>query len=222
MDKLVLGLFQDKDAAEQAIDTLQSDGFDTKNISIAMKDNKEAKDMGNSTGATVAGDAATGATTGAVVGGVAGFLAGTVMPALGGFLIGGPIGAALGLSGAAATTVSGAATGAVAGGLLGALVGLGVPKKDAQHYESKVKEGAILLAVPTAGDEESTVRDIFEECDATDIKAVDATTTSHTAQQSQSRESSGSKYHQFASAGAKGGSTKGKKKIIREEIEEVE
>src|SRR6266511_2429176 len=98
MANIVLGVFSQKDNAEEAIDKLESRGYNPKDISILMKDSKEAKQMHDDTGAgDVVKGATAGAGTGAVVGGIAGFLAGTVIPGLGGFLIGGPIGAALGL-----------------------------------------------------------------------------------------------------------------------------
>lgn len=174
MQQTILGIFNDRSDAEDAINRLRDDGFNPKDISIVMKDNREAQDMGNDTGTNVAGGAVTGAATGAAVGGIAGLLAGTVMPGLAGFLIGGPIGAALGLTGAAATTVSGAATGAVAGGLIGALMGFGLTNDEAKHYESRINEGAILLAVPAALGEEQRVTDIFNQCNASDLQTVRA------------------------------------------------
>lgn len=173
MSKTIIGLFEARADAEGAIESLRDEGFNPKDISIVMQDKAEADDIGDTTGADVAGGAASGAATGAVIGGITGFLAGTVLPGLAGFLIAGPIGAALGLTGVAATTVSGAATGAVAGGLLGALMGLGLSKSEAEHYESRVKEGAILIAVPAMRGEEKTVEAIFDDFNATDLKTVD-------------------------------------------------
>src|SRR4051812_7629024 len=121
MSKIILGVFSDRQDAESAIQKLEAEDYDPKDMSIVMRDQRNAKDISENTGVDdVMSGATAGAGTGAVVGGIAGFLAGTVLPGLGGFLIGGPIGAALGLSGAAATTVSGVTTGAVAGGLIGA------------------------------------------------------------------------------------------------------
>ncbi len=172
MTHTILGIFADRANAEEAINHLEEDGYNPKNISIVMKDSGERTELENNTGANVAGGALSGATTGAVVGGIAGLLAGTVMPVLGGLLIAGPIGAALGFTGAAATTVSGAATGAVAGGLLGALMGLGVPEETARVYEDRVNEGGILIAVPANEDRVEDVKDILEEFDAEDVQVV--------------------------------------------------
>lgn len=173
MSKTIIGLFEGRADAEGAIEALRDDGFNPKDISIVMHDRQAAADMGDNTGADVAGGAASGIATGAVLGGITGFLAGTVLPGLAGFLIAGPIGAALGLTGVAATTVSGAATGAVAGGLIGALMGLGLSRNEAEHYETRVKEGAILIAVPAMAGEESNVEAIFDDFNATDVRTVD-------------------------------------------------
>jgi uncharacterized membrane protein len=174
MTKTVLGIFQNREDAENAINTLKDDGYDPKDVSIIMKDEGIRDDMEHSTGADVASGAGSGAMTGAIIGGATGFLAGTVLPGLAGFLIGGPIGAALGLTGAAATTVSGAATGAVAGGIIGALMGLGLTHDEAEHYSERVREGAILLAIPVREHDDLRVRDVLGENDATDIKTVTA------------------------------------------------
>lgn len=170
--RTILGVFQNREDTEAAIDAFDRAGYNPQDISIVMKDQGEGKDIAENTGASVTEGAATGATTGAVLGGLAGLLSAIAIPGLGAFFIGGPLAAALGLTGAAATTVSGAATGAVAGGLLGALTGLGVSDEDAQYYASRVREGAILVAVPALAEEEHRVREIFSDYHATDVKTV--------------------------------------------------
>ena len=218
MKKTILGIFENRNDVEAAVDKLKAEGFDPKDISIVMKDKGEQRDVENSTGTDVAGGALSGATTGAVVGGITGLLAGTVVPALGGLLIGGPIGAALGLTGAAATTVSGAATGAVAGGLLGALMGLGLPKEDAEHYEKRVTEGAILLAVPAGEGDARTVTSIFDEYNASDVKSISAGADRKTdysdevdaREHERHQRDSG---QQYVHVGAKGGKSKSEHKI---------
>jgi hypothetical protein len=176
---MILGIFSDRERAENLITQLETRGYNPKDISILMKIRDEAREMSESTGVgDVAEGALAGATTGAVVGGLAGLLASTILPGLGGFFIGGPIGAALGLTGAAATTVSGAATGAAAGGILGALTStFGLSDEEARTYEQRVQEGGILVAVPTRLGEESEVRDLMTEFGADNIKEVDQTTT---------------------------------------------
>lgn len=173
MDKTLFALFDNRKDVERIINRLKDDGYDPEDISLVMKDTRNARDIGLDTGADIASGAVSGATTGAILGGLAGLLSVFVLPGLGAFFIGGPIATALGLTGAAATTASGAVTGAAAGGLIGALDGLGLSREDAREYESRVKEGAILIAVPVRADEEPEVRTIFEEYGASNIKSVE-------------------------------------------------
>ncbi len=165
----VFGLFERRQDVEEAINDLRSNGFEPKDISIIMKDKSEAHEIQEDTGAGVAEGAVSGATTGAVLGGLAGLVSAIVLPGIGAFFIGGPLVAALGLTGAAATTVSGAATGALAGGVLGALMGLGLGEDEARTYESRIQEGAILLAVPASERDQDVVTDIFEKYNASDV-----------------------------------------------------
>jgi uncharacterized membrane protein len=172
----VIGVFSKRQQAEASINQLKREGFEPSDISVVMKDQRENQDLANDTGASVAEGTVSGATTGVVIGGITGLLAGTVFPGLGVLLVGGPLATALGLTGAAATTVSGAATGAVAGGLIGALTGLGLSEDEARTYERHVKEGAILLAVPTPAGLESDVETIFSQNQASDMTTVGEST----------------------------------------------
>jgi uncharacterized membrane protein len=175
MPETVLAVFSNRDNAEMAIEDLQSEGYNPKDISIVMRDREEAEGVARDTGSNVAAGAVSGATTGGVVGAITGLLVGIgaiAIPGIGGVLIGGPLAAALGLTGAAATTVSGAATGAVAGGLIGALMGLGVPEEEARVYEERIKAGEIMIAVPTRG-RGREVESILSDHGADQIRTVD-------------------------------------------------
>ena len=174
MAKLVLGIFKNRVDAENAIGTLDMKGFDPKDISVMMKD-EVVKEVVNNTGESVLGGTASGIATGGVLGALAGLLVVTgVVPGLGALLIGGPLAAALGLTGVAATAISGAATGAIAGGIVGALTGLGLSEEDAQVYEKTIRTGGILLAVPTLNEEEDEVKTILEKNNADQIKTVES------------------------------------------------
>jgi hypothetical protein len=180
MAGVTLGVFTDRDAAESAIDELRDDGYNPKDISIVTQDKVVGQDLARDTGASVAEGAASGATTGGVIGGLAGLLIGIgaiTVPGIGGLLIGGPLAAALGLTGAAATTVQGAVTGALAGGLIGALVGLGVPEEDARVYEDRIKQGGILLAVPSSDSAAREARVILEAHGAEQTRFVETDET---------------------------------------------
>lgn len=172
MSKMIFGVFTEKVNAENAINELEHDGFDPKNISIVMKDDQDAQVIKNNTGANVT----EGATTGAVIGGLAGVLIGIgaiAIPGIGALLVAGPLVAALGLTGAAASTIAGATTGALAGGLIGALVKLGIPEEDAKVYEESVKSGAILVAVPEMDGKYKEVSSILTEQGAQQVKTID-------------------------------------------------
>lgn len=170
---MVLGVFTDRINAEVSISELEKHGFDPKDISIIMKD--ESGKVVQGTGFNIAEGAASGAATGGILGGLTGLLIGIgaiTMPGVGAILIGGPIAAALGITGAAATAVSGAVTGALAGGFVGALVGLGVPEEVARDYEEAIKQGAILIAVPTIDRNEDEAREIMGKHQAHQIRAI--------------------------------------------------
>ena len=210
MTKTVLGIFTDRRDAEDTIDKLRSEGFNAKDISLVMQDRGERDEIINKTGAagpTVADGAASGIATGALIGGLAGFLAGTTIPALAGLFIAGPIGAVLGLTGAAATTVTGAATGAVAGGLIGALMNMGLNEEQATGYQERVSEGAILIAVPAANREEAAiVTEIFDEFSASDVQTVTQASNDSTERSSRVSERRASEHsHAHFHMGAKGG-----------------
>jgi len=172
-DTMVFALFENREDADAAVDSLTQEHYNPKDISIVMR--SEERVEAEEEGSPVAKGAASGAATGAVVGGIAGLLIGIgtlAIPGIGALLIGGPIAAALGLTGAAATTISGAITGALAGGLVGGLVGLGVPREQAEMYEERIRQGAILIAVPVRNGNERLVREVLENRNASDITAV--------------------------------------------------
>lgn len=173
--QMVLGIINSRDIAEETIDDLEQSGFNPKDISIVMQDTSEAKEIHKSTGADVTEGAVSGATTGGIIGGVAGLLVGVgaiAVPGIGALLIGGPLAAALGLTGATATTVSGAVTGALAGGIVGGLMNLGLSENDARVYEDSIKEGSILIAVPTKSSEQRDAKEILETHGASEIRTI--------------------------------------------------
>lgn len=171
----VIAAFSSVNEAENAIDLLKNEGFDPKQMTIMMKDQQEVQNVANDTGASMAAGTVEGATTGGMLGGLAGLLVGVgviTIPGIGPFLAAGPLVTALGLTGAAATTVSGAATGAVAGGLIGALMGLGLSEEEAAVYETTIKEGGIVVAVPAINQGEGHVTEILDSSGATQVRVI--------------------------------------------------
>ena len=180
--KTVIALFTDQSEATNALHQLDSIGYSPNTISLLMKDSKTAEQISHETGVATGRGAATGAATGAALGGLAGLLIGIgaiTLPGIGAILVGGPLATALGLSGAAASTATGALTGAVAGGLIGALMNLGMSQKDAEHYERRLQEGAILLAIPAYAEQVKEVEDVLHKFEATDVRSFDLSSEVH-------------------------------------------
>jgi hypothetical protein len=142
---LVTGMFNDKENAEHAFNTLQARGYSKNDIHLIMTDDTRNKYYKNAEVETEIGNKAMeGAGTGSAIGGTVGAIAGAVaaigtsllIPGLG-LVVAGPLVAAL----------AGAGAGGLTGGIVGALVGSGIPKERAEAYEKGVKEGNIVLGV---------------------------------------------------------------------------
>ena len=140
--KTLVGLFYERQQAEQAIQELKAAGFKDDQIGVLMQDKDSGQQLAESTGTKVSETAASGAIGGGVAGGVLGLLASIGALAIPGI---GPIVA----GGVLASTLAGAGIGAAAGGLLGALVGMGVPEEHAKYFEEGVRAGGILVTVET-------------------------------------------------------------------------
>ncbi len=151
--------------AEGLLTRLQQVGVINQDISVLFPETKDTQRFVQEKNTKAPEGAATGAGTGGVVGGVLGWLVGIgslAIPGVGPFIAAGPIMAAL----------SGSAIGAAVGGLTGTLVGLGIPEYEAKNYESKLKEGRILIAVRVADYDESKkdqILEIFKSAGASDI-----------------------------------------------------
>jgi hypothetical protein len=140
---IVVGVFNERDDAERAIEALKRNGFTDDQIGFAARDRgkpegtiRSSDDVGDA-----GGGAAAGALTGGVVGGVLGALAAGLIPGVGPVLAGGLLAGVLG----------GAAAGAAAGGIIGALAGMGVPEDDARYYDEEFRSGRSLITVKANG-----------------------------------------------------------------------
>jgi hypothetical protein len=161
-----LGVFTTHKQAEDAIQEFKGFGISDADLSYVYV-NKDGEITNATTGNKVGAGAAAGATTGAVVGAIAGLVvANGILPGLGTLFVAGPLAAALGFTGAAATAVAGAATGAAAGGFIGALGGLGVSDDDAKLYEDLVRAGDILVITRS----NLRTKDIFMKTGATEVR----------------------------------------------------
>ena len=140
---VVVGTFDDRYQAEEAVDELEHSGFSHHDVGFAIRGH-DATDGGMITDAVGTKDgtgAVAGAATGAVAGGILGALASIIIPPLGPVIVGGMIATAVGFAGA----------GAAVGGIIGAMTGLGLSKEEALYYEEEFKAGKAIVTVK-AGD----------------------------------------------------------------------
>ena len=160
------GIYHNEASLRNGVETLESDGFRTTDISVLFPENEGTKDFAHEKGTKAPEGAATGAGSGAVVGGVLGWLAGAgtiAIPGVGPFLAAGPIMAAL----------AGAGVGGTAGGLIGALAGAGIPEYEAKRYEGIIKDGGILLSVHCDNSAwTSKAKDILKRTGADDVSST--------------------------------------------------
>ena len=162
----VFCLARDEAQASRIVDDLRAAGFSNNDISVLLPDKDSTREFAHTKGTKAPEGAIAGAASGGVIGGVLGWLAGVgalAIPGLGPFIAAGPIMAAL----------SGAAVVATAGGVVGALIGMGMPEYEAKRYESRLREGRILLSVHSENkDETKRAKEIFERAGAEDISSA--------------------------------------------------
>jgi hypothetical protein len=163
MAQAVVCMVHDQDSARQIVERLRDAGFLSGDISVLLPDRRGTDEFAYEHNTKAPEGAVTGGTAGGLLGGVAGWLVGVgtlAIPGLGPFVAAGPILAAL----------SGAAAGAAVGGLAGALIGMGIPEIEARRYESRLREGKVLISVLVHDAEMSgRAKQIFEDAGAEDI-----------------------------------------------------
>lgn len=166
MAKQVVGLFDNTQDAQGAVQDLRNAGFAADDISIVA--NNARGEYGVSDGGTEAAEGAgAGATGGAILGGLGGLLVGLGALAIPGI---GPVVAAGTLATTLGTTLAGAGLGAAAGGLVGALTGAGIPENDANVYAEGVRRGGALVTVQAASDDDADrAADILDRHNVVDI-----------------------------------------------------
>jgi hypothetical protein len=163
----VLAFTSNLAAAEALVDELCDAGFDGRAISVLFPDSHTVRTTEFDTSSKAPEGTVAGVGAGGMLGGAMGWLSGIgalAIPGLGPFIAAGPIMAAL----------SGAAVGAAVGGVTGGLIGLGIPELEARRYETKLKEGKILVSVATHSNaERETARRVFAAAGADDASYVD-------------------------------------------------
>lgn len=164
-DRAVVGVFSDSTKAQQAVQALRNAGFSEDQIGVIGRDShRTTTDADNDTNESYAAEgAATGVAAGAGIGALwgLGILAG-VMPVIGPAIAGGALAAVL----------SSAAAGAAAAGLAGALVGMGIPKDEAEYYESEFQAGRTIVTVRAPG-RETEARSVLQRFGAYDRSSAE-------------------------------------------------
>ena len=152
-NRMLTGMFRDRDSTEGAYRSLRDRGYTDDEINVLMSD--ETRDKYYSDGTTelegnkalegTGAGAAIGGTLGAVIGGIAAIGTNVLIPGLG-LVVWGPIAAGL----------AGAGAGGLTGGLVGALIGWGIPEDRAKEYETGIREGGTVLGVTPRSDEDAS------------------------------------------------------------------
>jgi len=159
--KTAVGVFEDRQRAQQAVNELRRAGFREDEIGVAGRDGETitgAHDTTAGKGTNAAIGATAGVATGAGLGALwgMGIVAG-LLPAIGPAIAGGTLAAIL----------SSAAAGAAAAGIAGALIGLGIPEEEANYYETEFHAGRIIVTVNADGryDEAAAILQRFQGYD---------------------------------------------------------
>ncbi len=168
----VLGIYNSREAVENATDTFIKSGFAAADISALLPENLGPKSIGTEKATKAPEGATAGATSGAVLGGGLGLLVGIgalAIPGLGPFIAAGPIMAAL----------AGMGVGGTVGGLTGALVGMGIPEYEAKRYEGHIQKGGILLSIHCdTADQITRAKQLMKGTGAEDISSTSESSTS--------------------------------------------
>lgn len=164
MAKSIVGLFDQMQVAQEAVQELIDIGIARDNISLIANDAQGhgARALKVETDEESEEHPAAGAATGAVIGGLAGLLLGLgalAIPGIGPVLAAGPLVAALG----------GAGLGAVTGGVIGALTQAGVPERDANVFAEGLRRGGTLLLVYASEEQADSVSEVMNRHHPADI-----------------------------------------------------
>jgi uncharacterized membrane protein len=161
-NRAVIGVFNEKEDAEEAISELRTKGFSQEEINIVTKEDAQRR----SNRETYDDDISDGAVTGGTIGGIGGLLLGAgvvssigalAIPGIGPIIASGPIAAAIG--------------GAVAGGIAGGLIDWGIPEEASRRYEESVARGGILAVVKTTSAKVDAAAQILRHHGADDIES---------------------------------------------------
>jgi hypothetical protein len=138
-ERAIVGVFEDRIRAEEAVDALHSAGFAHDKIGYAIRgaDDVAGGMITDACGTKDVKGAMAGALTGGVVGGVLAAAISLLIPGVGPVVAGGIL----------ASFFGGTIAGTAVGGILGAMTGLGISEDEARFYEKEFHEGRAIVAV---------------------------------------------------------------------------
>ena len=164
----VVGVFEDREQANEAIGELLKAGFRQNQIGVALRhvQGEVRASTPDDGGSHAESGALAGALTGLGLGALAGMgvLAG-VIPVVGPAIAAGTLGVIL----------SNAAAGAGIAGLVGALIGAGVPEHEARYYDQEFEAGRTIVTVMT-DDQADAAAAILRRHEGYDINSKSTTT----------------------------------------------
>jgi hypothetical protein len=172
---IVSAIFHDHQSAERAVTSLRNAGIDDRAIAIVSRRPREdvagSQTDDHSDPDNKGSGALKGLGAGAGVGALFG-LGALIIPGVGPFIAAGSLVETLGVAGSAAA--SGAIVAGTAGGIAGALMNYGVSEEDAAHYEERIRQGGIWIAVDTrrTAADARTVADLMRRADGTAVHAA--------------------------------------------------
>ncbi|OKH16882.1 hypothetical protein NIES208_11800 [[Limnothrix rosea] IAM M-220] len=158
----VSGVFDNRDEAGQVLRQLLDMGISRDNISMIGKNLQSETQITGFVGRSdvIKDGLQSGAIFGALFGTVISALSGfgiLFVPFVGTVVAGGPLGAAL------LGATSGAIAGSAGAGIVSALASLGLPKEKAAIYETKIKEGGLMITAEVDSEMSADVEQLFRE-----------------------------------------------------------
>ena len=150
--RAIVGVFDDRRAAERAIEALGNAGFNHDHIGFVIRgaDDVRGGMIVDAEGTKDGKGAVTGAITGGMLGGVLAAAVAVLIPGVGPVVAGGVLAAFFG----------GAIAGTAVGGIFGAMTGLGISEDEARYYEQEFQSGRAIVAV-RAGDRAAEAANIL-------------------------------------------------------------
>ena len=135
----LVGVFEDRAAAERAVDELEQNNFKSDQVGFAIRGDDVAPGgmITDAQGTKDARGAITGAATGAGLGAILGAAAAMLLPGVGPVVAAGILTMAFG----------GAIAGTAVGGIFGAMAGLGISEEEAKYLEQEFHSGRAIVAV---------------------------------------------------------------------------